>query len=114
MRRLSLAVALVALAGLATASDYATYEQLTVADTAIGITAAVRNPPGLPAQTHCQASLEVASIRFRDDTVDPTASVGELVHVGETLLIASNDQARVIRFIRTGSTSGVLNVRCYR
>ena len=115
MRRLILAALLVGLAGTVPSAQRRTitYESITVAGTAIGITATVTNPAGLPQQTGCTARLETAQIRYRFDGTDPTASEGMLFEVGEVLNIASNEDARTIRFIRTGATSGVLKISCW-
>ena len=116
MRRLILAALLVGLAGTvpsAQGSRRVTYESVTVADTAIGITATITNPTGFPQQTGCSARLETAQVRYRFDGTAPTASEGMLFEVGEVLNIGSNEDARAIRFIRTGATSGVLKISCW-
>ena len=90
-----------------------TYESITVANTSIGITTAITNPSGQPQQNRCLARLETASIRYRVDGTAPTSSEGILIEVGDTIEISGNTVARIIRFIRTGSTSGVLKVSCW-
>ncbi|HYE88052.1 MAG TPA: hypothetical protein VEA16_16935 [Vicinamibacterales bacterium] len=114
MRRLLLCSLVVALVLPARASDHVTFEQITVAATAIGITSTITNPSGLPQQNRCVARLETAQIRYRTDSVAPTSTVGMVLEVGDVLTITTNEDARRIRFIRTGSTSGVLSVECYR
>jgi len=116
MRRLCLLIVALALAGAGPLAQRrtVTYESITVgAAPAIGITAAITNPPGEPQQNGCTARLETAQVRYRFDGVDPTASEGMLFEVGDVLTIANNADARAIRFIRTGGTSGVLKVTCY-
>jgi hypothetical protein len=91
-----------------------TFEQLTVAGTAVGITAAILSPDGQQQINRCSVRLETAQIRYRWDGTNPTASVGTILDVGETLPINGFDVAQSIRFIRTGSTSGVLDVECWK
>ena len=115
MRRLILAALLVGLAGTVPSAQrrVITYESITVAGTAIGITATITNPAGQPQQNGCTARLETAQVRYRWDGTDPTASEGMLFEVGDVLTIGNNEDARAIRFIRTGATSGVLKISCY-
>lgn len=84
------------------------FESITVADSAIGITAAIY----ADAQA-CMARLETAQIRFRFDGTNPSSAEGMLLEVGEVLTIDNQSHARTMRFIRTGSTSGVLKVTCW-
>jgi hypothetical protein len=109
MRRvflLALAVALL-LGTTAQTQHRTTFEQITVADTAIGVTAAIYS--GLEA---CRFRLETAQIRWRIDTA-PTASVGTLLEVGDVLELSRIEDVQRVRFIRTGTTSGLLNVWCW-
>lgn len=112
-RSLILGLSLLLASLAAHAADNVTYESITVANSAIGITSTIHSPSGLPQQTTCQARLETAQIRYRFDGVDPTSSEGMLLEVGDVLTILSNADARRIRFIRTGSTSGTLKVSCW-
>lgn len=96
------------------ASDYVTYESVTVAATSIGITSTIINPVGQPQQRACSARLETAQVRFRYDGTAPTAAEGTLLEVGEILDMRDVQTATAIRFIRTGATSGVLKVTCWR
>jgi len=81
------------------------YESITVADSAIGLTAAKY----LDAE-HAEMTLETAQIRFRLDGTDPTSSEGHLVEVGDVITLNSAAQISDFSAIRTGSTSGVLKV----
>lgn len=110
LRALVLMLAL-ATVGL-TAQSRPTYEALTVANTAVFISASITNPTGLPARSWCEGVLETAQVRFRDDGTAPTSSEGTPLNPGDVLPM-SIPYARQIQFIRTGSTSGVLHVRCY-
>ncbi len=84
------------------------HETVTVADTAIGFTAATMTPD--VKGVFC--TLETAQVRFWIDgsTTAPTATVGHLLEVGQTLTILNWAAIRSIMFIRTGGTSGVLQV----
>jgi len=81
------------------------YESITVADSAIGLTAAKY----LDAE-HAEMTLETAQIRFRLDGTDPTSSEGHLVEVGDVITLNSAAQIADFKATRTGSTSGVLKV----
>jgi len=91
------------------------YESITIATTAIGISAAVLLPAPFTAPiTACSGRLETGQVRFRFDGVDPTSSEGVLLEIGESVNIASNLDATRIRFIRTGAVSGTLKIHCWR
>jgi len=109
MRRvLLLTLALALLVGAPAQSQRATtFEQITVANTAIGVTAAIR-----AGMAGCGFRLETAQVRWRID-VAPTASVGTLLEVGDVLTVDRGEDLQRITFIRTGATSGLLNVWCW-
>jgi len=114
-RRLSFIVAgMLLLTGVAFAqSRKFTFEQLTVAGSAVGITSTVlATPAGGQPLALCVARLETAQIRFRVDGTDPSATVGTVLDPGDVLTIPRIEDASVVRFIRTGSTSGVLDIHC--
>lgn len=96
------------------AADFVTFESLTVAATAVGITSTTINPAGQPQMLKCSARLETAQVRFRYDGTAPTAAEGTLLEVGEIMDINDPQTATAIKFIRTGATSGVLKVTCWR
>lgn len=81
-------------------------EQITVADTAIGCSAAQLNKH--PDRIVCR--VETAQIRFRIAGTAPTSSVGTQLEAGDELTIDGNLNIERARFIRTGSTSATLNV----
>lgn len=116
MRRLIAGLLVLALAAPLAASQVQvkTFEQLTVAGTAVGITAAILSPSGQQQIAKCRLRLETAQIRYRWDGTNPTASVGTILEVGDVLQIDGFDVASSIRFIRTGATSGVLDVECFK
>ena len=90
------------------------FAQLTVANTAVGLAAGTLTHAGGEQMTKFVCRLETAQIRYRTDGTDPTATVGTILDVNDTLFITSPDDAARIRFIRTGGTSGVLNVEGFR
>ncbi|MCX6550365.1 MAG: hypothetical protein NTY02_05040 [Acidobacteria bacterium] len=78
-----------------------------MANSAIGITAAIRaNMAG------CGFRLETAQIRWRIDA-DPTASVGTVMDPGDVIYVDRAEDLIRIKFIRTGTTSGLLSVWCW-
>ena len=81
------------------------HETLTVADTAVGLTSATYSDA-----TRAEMTLETAQIRVWDDGTAPTASVGMLVEIGDTIVLNSAAQIANFKAIRTGTTSGVLRV----
>lgn len=82
-------------------------ETITVGATAIGISSST-----MTARRTCFGRLSVAQIRFWTDGTNPTAATGIILEVGDTLELGVA-QARGLRMIRTGATSGVFSVVCY-
>lgn len=99
---------LLALAVPVAAQRVSTFEQVTVANSSIGLTAAK-----LLGMASCTIRLETAQVRWRADGTAPTSSVGTLMEVGDVLTIPNIVDAAAIRFIRTGATSGVLDSSCF-
>lgn len=81
------------------------FEQITVAATAIGPTAAT-----VANALRGVFVVETADVRYRVDSV-PTATVGMLLPVGSELTVYGND-VRNITFIRTGGVSATIDA-CY-
>lgn len=81
------------------------YESITVAGTAIGLTAATH----LKAQ-HAIITVETAQVRVRFDGTAPTATEGHIVDVGDVIHLNTGSQMTKFKAIRTGTTSGVLKV----
>lgn len=80
------------------------YRQITNLSSAVGVGAI---PPGT------QVALitpEEADVRWRDDGTDPTASIGMLLTVGQTLTY--NGPIEKIRFIQADS-GAILNITTY-
>jgi hypothetical protein len=86
------------------------YENITVADTAIGFTASKLSPASGAKPKIIYCTLETAQIRFRYDGTDPTASEGHLMNVGGVLEIDDLTDMLNFKAIRTGGTSATL--RC--
>lgn len=95
------------------ANEYFGFETITVADTAIGFTASEVTPTtgdavGKVAQV-AECRLALGQIRFRMDGTNPTAAIGTLLEIGETLTIRGENNIRNFRGFRTGTTSGSLS-----
>ena len=58
--------------------------------------------------------LETAQIRFTIDTTAPTTSIGWLLEAGEILELHGRYELANFRAIRTGGTSGTLEVEYWR
>jgi hypothetical protein len=78
------------------------YESLTIADSAVGLTAVTTGKV-------FAGKLETGSVRMRGDGTAPTASEGILVDIGQVVIL-SESEIGLSKFIRTGSTSGVPSV----
>lgn len=92
--------------------QYLAFEQITVAATAIGITATVIQPGGSgtqPQATVGSCRLETAQVRYTVNGTTPTTTVGTQLEIGDTVILNGTDILRLFRAIRTGGTSGVLN-----
>lgn len=92
---------------------YVDDEQITVTNTAIGLTATKIRPAGRPQANYAVCRLELAEIRYRLNGSAATASVGTLLEVGDTLPIRGNDLLANFSAIRTGGTSGQLDCTYY-
>lgn len=81
------------------------HEVITVAASAVGLTSATY----LDAKG-AEMTLETGQIRIWLDGTDPTATVGHLVEIGDTVALNSAAQIANIKAIRTGSTSGSITI----
>lgn len=81
------------------------FRQLSVTSVAVGLADA---PDGIPTNVGPLAMViivvETASIRYRDDGIDPDASTGMLIAAGTVLEIAE-DSLRRVKFIATSDTA---------
>lgn len=90
---------------MASGTHYSNFESVTVADASKELTT------GTIAQMESALiTLETAQVRFTLDGTTVTSSVGHILEVGDVLEIDSSEAMGLVRFIRTGGTSGVL--RC--
>lgn len=114
MTRLLRAVALSLLLGAGLAAAANGFEQVVVANTAIGLTAARFAPvSGVQSQT-ATCRLELAEVRFTLDGTVPTTTVGTLLEVGDWLTITGIDNMRSFSAIRTTAVSGQLDCNYFR
>ncbi len=88
-------------------AKFSAFESITVAGSSVALTTGTFANRNLALIT-----VEGAQVRFRFDgaATAPTASVGHILEVGDTLELDSGWQLINIRFIRTGGTSAT--VRC--
>lgn len=93
-------------------SSYVAFEQIAVANSAIGFTASKITPSGAPGQSQAVVAscrLETAEVRYTVDGTTPTTTVGTLLEVGEILTVQGHDSMLLFKAIRTGATSGQLD-----
>lgn len=83
------------------------FEAVTVDNTAggVGLTAAT-----FDSSTRAHISLETAQIRYRVDGGAPTATVGHILEIGCMVELESASEIANFKAIRTGSTSGTIQV----
>lgn len=82
------------------------YQQLT--SSSLTASTALVVPTGA---TFCLIEAEAQAVRYRDDGITVSATVGQPITVGTTLMYAGNLAA--LRFIQT-TASAIVNVSCYR
>ena len=90
-----------------------TWESITVSDTAIGFSAALYLTGNNKAQTVMIQLDGGDSIRWKCDGGTPTASAGNLLSLGDKMIIYGEDNIKNFKAIRTGSTDGELNCTYY-
>lgn len=105
------------------------FESITVSTVSIGITAAkLRVATELNARSAGQDAsyvdikrldeamftVETNPVRFRMDGTDPTAAIGHLLNVGDSLVISGNQNLTKLRFIRQGAADGTVMATYYR
>ena len=83
------------------------FEQLSITDTAKALASIPANANG------AVITVEDATMRYRDDGTNPTATVGLRVFVGGTIVLNSRDSLDKFRAIRTGSSNSEINVSYY-
>ena len=86
-------------------------ETLTIAATALAFTAATYAPPGESLDLRVETGpLESGQVRYWYDGTAPTATVGQLLEIGDRLVIEGLDSIVGFRAIRTGGVSGSLPI----
>ena len=88
------------------------FETITVATTAIGLTASKLISSPKPKRAYI--TVETAQCRFRYDGTDPSSTVGHLLVPTSSILVEGYTQLNNIKFIRTGTTSATLQVTYLR
>ena len=86
------------------------YGSITIADTAgtLFTLADAGMPTTMPSATKSFTGfLETAAIRARGDGTAPTTTEGQLINVGDEIIL-SESEIRRMQFVRTGATSGVI------
>ena len=86
--------------------NYISYQQLTVADTAVGLTV----PPNA---NKAIIVVEDATIRWRADGTDPTSIVGTKAFVNATIILDTVGDLSNFKAIRQGSTNAQLSINYY-
>jgi uncharacterized iron-regulated membrane protein len=114
MKRVFLALVALLTLSVTLAASFYNFEQITVDATAggKGFTAAKITPSNTPVMTSGSCRLRTAEISVL--WVDPavtavTASVGQLVEPGDTIVISNREDLLNFRAIRTGASSGQLD-----
>ena len=107
------------MARLVIETEYAAgdYESITVSSTAVGFTASKLNPTsGDFKGMNCKevyCTSETASLRFRMDGINPTATEGHLLPSGSELKIKNPQSIAKFKAIRNTTTDAVLKVTYY-
>ena len=87
--------------------DFYAYEDLSVAGTAVGFTAATL----ANAASYAMVLVENAAVRFTLHGTVPTASSGDMLNVGDRLILEGAAQVSEAKFIsRDGGTA---TLRCH-
>lgn len=91
-----------------------TFEKFQVTDTEVGIASATLQPSGQIPVAKCEGRLETASVRYRFDLGTVGSTTGLLLEVGDVLAIDDPVSAANLRMVKTGSTTAVFQVSCWR
>lgn len=90
--------------------DWFARESVTIPDSATALTAATYNVSTRPHARVALITVEDAQISFTLDGTTPTATVGHLADIGDTITLRNSNEVNRFQAIRTGSTSGTLKV----
>jgi hypothetical protein len=91
-----------------------TYEAITVADTAVGISAATLLTPEGDHVSACRGTLITAPVNIMYHGASPASTTGEPVQVGSRIEIIGYTNCVQFRAIRSTGTSGELRMTCER
>lgn len=91
-----------------------TYEQISVGTSPATIAATTLEPAGQGGVFGCSVRVESASVRYRLDGSQATATSGYPLMVGIDDLQLTPGQARNASFHAPYSTTALVNVRCWR
>lgn len=107
-------ILLALLAAPVAAQVTSTFENLSIAGTAVGLAALTKEPGGTGAGlvTACVGQVETAQVRVRLDGTAPTASVGVALEVGDILELRNVHDIGAFKAIRTTVTSGRIQFSC--
>lgn len=90
------------------------FEQVTVSTASIGFTAATFAPSGQTPADFAVVSVESQAIRYRDDGVAPSTTVGHVVAAASSFTVCGLNSIRIVRFIRDDASDATLDVSYYR
>lgn len=89
------------------------YEEIAVSSTAKSFTMATAFPDGAVGASLAVVTVEDDAVRYRDDGLNPTATVGHLARVNTGLNVCGENSIRRIRMIRQ-TTDADVHVSYYR
>jgi hypothetical protein len=112
-RALAILSMIVCLTMAGSAAVHKTFETVTVADTAVGLTSTTYAPAGKPQMQACTARVETAEVRIRWDGTAPTSAVGYVLSALDTFTVTSNEDISQLKMIRTGATSATVTFVCW-
>jgi hypothetical protein len=91
-------------------AGFSDFEQITIDNTAGGKTLTVAKVAVSVTSVTCRLRTAQISVLWVDPGVKTvTSSVGQLMEIGDTLILTSREQMLNLRMIRTGSTSGQMD-----
>ena len=86
-------------------------ERITVADSVVRLTFSNFTSP--PLAKTALITVETATIRWLSDGTSPTSTTGNLAYSGDVIRLENQSELWEFRAIRTGATSGVIQVTYY-
>ena len=89
------------------------FEEISVSSTAVGFTSGTAFPLGEKGADMAVVTIEDDAIRYRDDGLAPTATVGHPAAVSTSLTVCGPESLKRFRMIRQ-TTDADVNVTYYR